>query len=58
MKLTHPDSSLTIEVAPGDADRYQSQGWVRPAPKKATTDRASGDQSGTAPQTTTKKEEA
>lgn len=51
MKLTHPNSKQTIEVAPGMAEMYLSQGWIKPAPKKTTATRASG-QSGTAPQTT------
>ena len=35
MKLTHPDSKQTIEVAPEYAENYKTQGWVEKAEKKA-----------------------
>lgn len=58
MKLTHPKTTVVVDVSPDHADIYLSQGWVeKPAEKKTPTARASG-KSGTAPRTTTKKEEA
>ena len=58
MKLTHPKTSMVVDVDPDHADIYLSQGWVeKPAKKKTTTARASG-KSGTAPRNTTKKEGA
>lgn len=34
VKLTHPDSKATIEVAEDQADIYLSQGWVEKTPSK------------------------
>lgn len=35
MKLTHPDSSQTIEPKAEHADEYKTQGWVEKAEKPA-----------------------
>jgi hypothetical protein len=40
MKLTHPDSTQTVEVDPRHADRYLSQGW-----REATSDAPAGNAS-------------
>lgn len=53
--LTHPDSTKRLKVPADMVPMYASQGWSEPP--KSSADRASG-KSGTAPRTTTKKEEA
>jgi hypothetical protein len=40
MKLTHPNTEQSIDVAPGHVDRYLEQGW-RPATVEAPAGNAS-----------------
>lgn len=36
MKMTHPDSDLTVDVTPTAVERYESQGWRVATPDAPT----------------------